>query len=737
MPRRPPVSSHDVERELRAELAEKDKLLATLQNKINKDKRQRLIPAPKGSAGRGVDNGGYTLQTEMHLDDDRYNRLLRIIRRYVQKDVPFFQRYADGWPIRDMARVWLSNEQTRRRKDLEEELAACEDDTDYENEPQPTKRKSKGSRVAKPADEEEDDEEDTNFLELEPASKKKSKSTRKAQPSEEEEEEIGSSKSPLKSGKAVHFEEDEEVEPVIKSTVKKTPSKKVMNIESDGEEDDLNTLIGSNNSTKISLKKPKKDNVFPDYLLEEKPIKKPATQEKSEKAPKKPGTKRKAKSEADAGGATKKQKLDSGAAKPKKRKVKPNADDDDDEDEDEAEYIPPPPLTWDKLPRNCPAALCSDVLPDEPVNAILSLHNSLRNLLHKDGEKAKGQHWIQLQICNAISLEKRRPAMLRRAEQQHWLLPGNADYHQLRIRILAMETPILKLIQDPVALQACPTWDDLMLTINYNIAAFSSAKNKSAFPGAVKVKRCGYYGPQGEFIIYSCLMRLVAQLQEEHSLEDDLFSTIHKLVTEGEDNALFTYDNDDELASSNYLSIDDFIRFILVPFTAATLIMEDLHYDTLQDGIFARDNSNDYGQLFHPEDDEDETVHTIHRQNLTGIKLSERMMEGDSAPPRHRKPVKVEKEDEKVEKKNNKKLVIKVAPAKSAPAEEITIDDYIPPSTMRKGSTGKKTPTTKVKEAAAKPKPAAKPKAPVPAERKYTTRAKGVHFCSSSKPVLS
>jgi hypothetical protein len=33
----------------------------------------------------------------------------------------FFKNYENGWPIRDICRVYLSNEQTRQRLDLEEE----------------------------------------------------------------------------------------------------------------------------------------------------------------------------------------------------------------------------------------------------------------------------------------------------------------------------------------------------------------------------------------------------------------------------------------------------------------------------------------------------------------------------------------------------------------------------------------------------------------------------------------
>lgn len=48
----------------------------------------------------------------------------------MQKDIPYFKRFEGGWPIHDIIRTYLSNEQTRRRSDMTAELEACSDDTD-------------------------------------------------------------------------------------------------------------------------------------------------------------------------------------------------------------------------------------------------------------------------------------------------------------------------------------------------------------------------------------------------------------------------------------------------------------------------------------------------------------------------------------------------------------------------------------------------------------------------------
>ncbi|KAJ7248764.1 hypothetical protein C8J57DRAFT_1475459 [Mycena rebaudengoi] len=111
--------------------------------------RKTLIPKPKGQAGRGVQAGGYNLQDEMGLknDDEHYQRLKRMVKRYVhkwldvfepiahqekiklrqmiaavKKDINFLQHFEDGWPVKDFARTYLSNEQTRRTADTRAEI---------------------------------------------------------------------------------------------------------------------------------------------------------------------------------------------------------------------------------------------------------------------------------------------------------------------------------------------------------------------------------------------------------------------------------------------------------------------------------------------------------------------------------------------------------------------------------------------------------------------------------------
>ncbi|KAJ7442905.1 hypothetical protein B0H11DRAFT_2093324 [Mycena galericulata] len=147
-----------------------------LQAKVAKQKRKDLIPAPKGQAGRSCDKGGYNIQLRWDWRATMNGIIAfrmptvfqRTVKRYIQEylsvfrpiseqdrgrvdqmikiiqhDIPFFRKFADGWCIRDIARIWLSNEQTRRRTDLEAEAKEHkESDAETETETPPTRRKS-------------------------------------------------------------------------------------------------------------------------------------------------------------------------------------------------------------------------------------------------------------------------------------------------------------------------------------------------------------------------------------------------------------------------------------------------------------------------------------------------------------------------------------------------------------------------------------------------------------------
>ncbi|KAJ7504108.1 hypothetical protein B0H11DRAFT_1905406 [Mycena galericulata] len=226
---------------------------------------------------------------------------------------------------------------------------------------------------------------------------------------------------------------------------------------------------------------------------------------------------------------------------------------------------------------------------------------------------------------------------------------------------------IIALFLDPKAL--------VLLAIDYRIFDFVDSDAKKEFPEAFRHKGCGYYGPAGQMVIYSTLMRVIRE-NEEYDLENNLCSTIHDIVT-ADDEYFEDYD-----PTSNYLTVKDFTSFILIPFAAIYLIADDLLSLTdYQDALFEWNSSHKFGQLFHGEDDKSEDFHRVHRRNIDAIKGHERERgeeeKGDvgtdfvaaAAPPRLRK-VLIKSES------TAPSLTLRAPPPTQVVEEEITLSDY-------------------------------------------------------------
>ncbi|KAJ7028200.1 hypothetical protein C8F04DRAFT_1237718 [Mycena alexandri] len=617
--------------------------------------KAKLIPRPKGQAGRGSDSGGYNLQVAMGLkdNDERYLRQNRIVKRYVhekllvsksiskqdrgqvarvianvQKDFPFFKKFEDGWPIHDMIRVYLSNEQTRARRDVEAEL-------EYDDNSDSILLSDNNSHAV-------DSTTNPKNTTTKPPAKVTFAGSDGEDQAEDEEEPLPPSK------KAISF-----------------PRKKQKNIvlsepeDSDG--DDLAQLIASSGKAKKELKKSKPTNEDDE---DENKAKVDTTASKSV-IPKTPKLRQK-----------------STAAKsfptppPSKPKLETNTNS---------------PLMWKDLPLHCPAAECSDKLPPKPIPSVLALFNKLQTLESSDGPNAKGSHLIQLQICLAITREKRREPLARLGDTRRW--PTAFDYNDLSHRIFALKPEMESLITSSYKLDLSPFWDDFLLAINYQLADFCGSQTKIQFHEARILKKCGYFGPQGQFIIESCLRRMVEELKLEHDdLEEKLFITLHTVVTKGKNSEQLEYDNDSELAASNYLSLKDFSDYVLLPFVSSALILQDLPgLETLQDAIFEKRASGEFGECFAAEADNDEDAHTIHRQNVKAIRGLQSMKElppspPSMAPPRLRKLIKTEPS-----------LMIRVPPMPPPPEEkEMTLADF--PSPTKKKVVTRPKPKPKVKQ---------------------------------------
>ncbi|KAJ7430465.1 hypothetical protein B0H11DRAFT_2211066 [Mycena galericulata] len=685
------------------QIASQKKQIATLRSSKT---RAKLIPKLSGQASRSKEDGGYNIQEAMGLadDDTHYHRLLNVVKTYtneylsvlntiskqdrglvdktialIQNDVQFFRQFEGGWPIRDIMRSYLGNEHTRFKKRIDQEREWEETHLkknlavgSSESAKSKKLKKSAGSSHSKSLEKnvhvtalETEDADDEDEIE-----KDQAKEGRKARPMNQ----LWWWSLPRtpRSASELFFHH-----PRARKT-KTTTSKLIKKSGKSAAKVD-NPKPAEPNSTKKSSKKT--DAVLATNEPPNNKAKGKSAQKPSAPSPKaSPQQKRKSADANLAEGSSKKKvpasrltsnhtkcsrrpqtKLNSGQA------AGPNAAE---------KSAPKPPLTWSDLPTKCPSVPCSDFLPKQPVARILALFERARTIKEAlaKNPKTTGLHLVHAEICQAISLEKRRTAIQKLGEQRGW--PMTIDFADISSRILSLKHDIIALFRDPKLLAACPVWDAFLLAIDYRIFDFVDSDDKKEFPQAFRHKGCGYYGPAGEMVIYSTLMRVIRENEEEYDLENSLCSTIHDIVT-ADDEHFQDYD-----PTSNYLTVTDFTSFILIPFAAISLIADDLpSLVDFHDALFERNNSHEFGELFHGEDDESEDFHRVHRRNIDAIKAHERERgeeeEGDvgtaflaaAAPPRLRK-VLVKTES------TAPSLTLRIPPPTQVVEEEITLADY-------------------------------------------------------------
>ncbi|KAJ7495675.1 hypothetical protein B0H11DRAFT_2389262 [Mycena galericulata] len=284
----------------------------------------------------------------------------------------------------------------------------------------------------------------------------------------------------------------------------------------------------------------------------------------------------------------------------------------------------PPSLVWDDVPDICPTVMCDDAVPKTPNLRILSLFVKRQELINEVGPRGPGVSFAELQICAAITQEKHRAKYIELGKQNQW--PQIIDYNTVPERILKLKDSLLKMIQDPDVLQTSFIWNNFISSIDSQIFKFASSASKLAFTDALYGRRCGYYGPKGEFLINSTLLRILSK--EEEALSYKLYETLSSIIDEAPD----SFDEYDD--TSNLIALKDFVAFILTPFTAALLIAEDRNI-SLEDATDVQDASNNFGDMMQPDDD-DLTIEDLHRKNIRAMSNANNPF--FSQPPRYRKP---------------------------------------------------------------------------------------------------
>ncbi|KAK7063491.1 hypothetical protein R3P38DRAFT_2492748, partial [Favolaschia claudopus] len=559
-----------------------------------KRKRQaKLIPAPPGQSGRK--KGGYNLQEVLELSDKDYQRRYRMVKRFtyehmsnfeayghqskqkaqqmlikVQEGIPYFRQFENAWAAKEIARTFLGGEQKRRRKDdAEEEAAWAREQAELDEEPSSKRPK------------------------LPTSSKHKSKATQKRTVRHFFLSTIFSDS----------FEDGRCKFPVFIMPPTPTPS-------FPGER--AGTVPRQRRSNGrcqypgfIILRIPTHflqeydQGYFPDNDDDPREFHDHViiVDEKENRAPS-PA------SPAAAGVqtlATPAKKIDKGKGRAHTAQVSRAARNKN------ATENPEAALTWETLPKTCPSILCTDALPREPVAKILSLFEK-RRAQQKLGDK--GVHIIELEICSAITTERRKGAVFALGQRRQWL--PEFDPQDLARRLVENElcNSYVQMILEPYYLASQPIWEEFLLAINYKLLAFEGSQNKREFPALLEHRSCGYYGPQGVYLITSCLRRFISTITDRMNLEVMLYNTVDNIVAHDEVN--FNYN---DFASANHISLQDFVDWILVPYAATRLIMQDLGYDNYDNASFERLSSKEYGELFNPEDDFDEAADDVLRTN--------------------------------------------------------------------------------------------------------------------------
>ncbi|KAJ7044459.1 hypothetical protein C8F04DRAFT_1356929 [Mycena alexandri] len=251
--------------------------------------------------------------------------------------------------------------------------------------------------------------------------------------------------------------------------------------------------------------------------------------------------------------------------------------------------------------------------------------SSEENLRFKVGSQGSGVSILNLEICAAITEENKKDGYLRLGARNQW--PVDIDFSATVPRILELKELMLDMFRSQQTLQNSLVFQHFLTNIGYKLFRLAISQSKARFNNAVLGRRCGNeldhvscnklpltsssYGPKGDFVITSTIYRMLST--EDEQLETDLCSTRSAIISEDPD----VFDGYD--ASSNLISIKDFVSFILTPYIASLLISEDQDID-LEEATKVLAQRNDFGDLLQREDDNDPATDTIHRTNIRAMK---------------------------------------------------------------------------------------------------------------------
>ncbi|KAF7340819.1 hypothetical protein MSAN_02111200 [Mycena sanguinolenta] len=269
----------------------------------------------------------------------------------------------------------------------------------------------------------------------------------------------------------------------------------------------------------------------------------------------------------------------------------------------------------------CPATDCLDELPSEPSPRIISLLLYRQDLHREFGSSAPGIEYTNLEICAAIRQESNLERFYKLGRANKW--PQTLDLANIVFRVLALGEYLDAMIRNPELLAKSQIWEAFVKSIDSKIFEFSNSSRKADYTYAMLARRCGYYGPRGQFLINSTIARMLSQ--EENALGYALYDTLNRLLHHSNNHD--QYDRDSEL-----IDINAFTFFILTPFAATILISEDMNVD-LDHANDIRDASAEFGEIVQHDYANNQLLFSLHAENMRQMGSGRIFFR----PPQHRR----------------------------------------------------------------------------------------------------
>ncbi|KAJ7465387.1 hypothetical protein B0H11DRAFT_2197791 [Mycena galericulata] len=496
------------------------------------------------------------------------------------KEVPYFQRFQGGWPIRDFLKQYFRNANTKHKRDLEAERKAEKNKTGgWSSGPRSRSKSNSNSKSGSKSQSRQSEGEDESEGGHADEEGQENDDWVDFGNDEDEDRTTGDGDGP---GEAF----DEITPDQLFASDDDNPTPQLNQAEwdlEDGEEEEEVEPTDSPNRPKSSNKENEPVDIDMDEVVDVPAALK--SKQLQNPPPSSLGSKRKISDSFTENATPNNSKRPRIVSPVKKSRAKqPASKSNPKRAQHPSNSVPVPTLLSRKdLPDICPASYCKHRIPENPSKELLSLFSKKRDLISQNGKSAPGCAELTRQICRMISSESYRHECFQIADAQGW--PTEIDFSDVADRVLGLRDNIIDLARDSGSLEQSPVWLSFLSKIGYKVFAFGRAPSGSFSEAAELGKRCGYFGPKGRAILTSAIDDIISEALHP----DQIYQTTASLI-----NTPHEWDKEDP--NSETISPSDFIDYILVPHAATVLIADDLEID-FEAALEVLSASSDFGDL--------------------------------------------------------------------------------------------------------------------------------------------